>query len=139
ALVAIEFPPRAPIPSLIHLFARGERYSHVDREDRLAVAAHHDVGSKAAMFGNGFESLDAVIEDVRAPVGLIEEPAEVAAAGFIERGEKIPRLWMLETPALEVDGHGVLQRRPAEVAFERIQPQRSLRVGHRVARGSRRE
>ena len=122
-----------------HLLAVGKDHLHVDREDRLAVAADHDGGPEAVVFRRAVEVLHGVIEHVGASVHLVEEPAQVLPAHVGDDVEEVARFRMLERPSLEVRGHGALQRGPSDPALQGVQPQRRLAVGDGVARNARGE
>ena len=131
------------------LFLVLEDDSDVDRKDAFAVSARDDRRSirlprdarlgvaperPRRLFLLALQRVDAVVEDVRAPIDLVEKPRQILAAHFVGDVEEVLRLRVLERESREVGREDPLQRVPPEHALERVQPQRRLVVGDRARR-----
>src|SRR4029450_9701394 len=98
-------------------------------EYAVAVASHDDlVGIRIVIVPTARNAVDAVIENHRSSIDLIEKRRQVAAAHFIGDLEEVAGAWMPELPAIEERGEDPLHCRPPQRPLERVKPKGRLCV-----------
>src|SRR4029453_17703723 len=109
-----------------------ESRDYVNGKRGFAVAARDDRRSEPFPVRDALELVDAVVEQVEAPINLIEIPGEIAPGHLVHDGEKVRRFRMSKFPAREIRGEDFLQRGPTEMTLQRIEPQSCLAVRDRA-------